>query len=425
MPRIGNSVTHPTFKGLNNVLPDHAITEGYLKEIVNFDIDKAGNLSKRKGYLLKDAGDFHSLWSNEEQTVMYAVKDDDLVQINDQGVVTSLNFSIVSESVSFRYLDSITYFVTKTTAGKIDSAGNITPWGIEMPVFNPILSVGSGGLPKGAYQVSVSYEKSNGQKGGSSLANNIEIPDNSSILLSNIPFSSDPEISFVNIFCSLENGDELYKVAQIPNGTTTYQISSVLEGNYPLDTFGYYPAPSGHIVQWAHGRFYIADGKYLMFSQPHQYDYFSLRENYFYFPEKITAVCPTPDGLWISADRLYYLAGKDPTSSRLTEKEPFKVVQGSDVKFSGAYVFIENTPLGYKWLCTTDRGIIILFNDGVVLNMTERNMSIPTATSAASAFIQEDGINRYLSILSKKEDSNNTAIGDIVTTTVIRNGISI
>ena len=426
MPNIGKSVDHGTFKGLNNVLPAHNSTAGYLKELVNLDVDKAGNLSKRKGFLQKDAADYHSLWANEEGTRMYAVRDGVINSIDDQGVPTSLGLTVNSNKVDFRYLDGDTYFVSADYSGKIDSSGSITPWGLPIPNLSVTLSAISGTLPKGYYQVSLSYETADGRKSGSTLATNIELPANSSIVLSSIPVdTTDPDIVFVNIFCSLENGDELYRVRQVANGTTSFTISDVLYGDYQLDTFGYYPAPQGHIVEWAHGRFYIAKDNIVWFSQPFEYDYFSLRESYFYFPEKITAICPTPDGLWISADRLYYVSGKDPTSARLTEKEPFKVVEGSAVKFSGAYIFIDNTPLGYKWLCTTDRGIIVLFNDGVVLNISEQNVAIPTAHDGASGFIQEDGINRYVSLLRKKDDSQNTAIGDLVTTTVIRNGVSI
>lgn len=425
MPQVDKSVSHDLFRGINNVLPDDVSSPGYLKELVNFDVDKAGNLSKRKGYILKDTADFHSLWADEQQFVMFAVRNGVLVSINSDGVSTSLGVTLNNDKVHFRYLDGITYFVSASISGKIDSSNNVTQWGMDIPNLTVTLSATSGLLPKGAYQVAISYETATGVKGGSSLATNIEVSDNSGIVINNLPVSSDPQVTIINIFCSLENGDELYRIAQVVNGTTTYTINNVLTGDNPLDTFGYYPAPNGQIVEWAHGRFYIASDNILSYSEPFLYDYFSLRENYFYFPERITAVCPTPDGLWISADRLYYLSGKDPTSVRLTEKEPFKVVEGSAVKFSGAYVFIENTPLGYKWLCTTDRGIIILFNDGVVLNLSERNVSIPTAYEGTAGFIQEDGINRYLSILRKKDDSNNTAIGDLVTTTVIRNGITI
>lgn len=91
----------------------------------------------------------------------------------------------------------------------------------------------------------------------------------------------------------------------------------------------------------------------------------------------------------------------------------------------GAYIFIENTPIGYKWLVTTDRGIFVCFNDGIALNMTEKNVAFPEADEGTAMFVQEEGINRYVSLLKEKRDSENATVGDQVTAVIIRNGVVI
>ena len=149
-------------------------------------------------------------------------------------------------------------------------------------------------------------------------------------------------------------------------------------------------------------------------------------ESYFQFPERITAVMPTAGGLWVSSDRLYYLAGKNPESMSLEEKEPVQIVEGTDIKITGAYVFLENTPIGYKWLCTTDKGMYIAFNDGVVLNVTEQNVTFPKASEGASLFYQKEGINKYISLLKDPDSSKqNLSVGDQATAEVVRNGVII
>ena len=421
MPNIGKSETLDVFKGINNVVPADKSLDGYLKELVNLDIDKSNNLTKRKGFTSQDTSNYHSLWSDGLH--MFAVKDGDLVEIKADSSSSLLVSSIGDSRVTYDYLDGRYYYTSKFKSGQIkDSVAY--PWGITPSNLQLTLGETGGTLAKGSYQVSYTYETSDGRESGSSVATVIEVGENSSILVSDIQVSSNSEVAFVNLYITQTNGDDFYRIGQYANGLLSITISEMI-GDRPLETFNLYDAPSGSIVKWAHGRFYIVQDNIVWFSQPYEYDLFNLKDDYWYFDEEVTALCPTPDGLWISSDKIYYVAGKDPTSARLTEKEIAKVVRGSDVKFSGAYIFIENTPLGYKWLVTTDKGIFVLFNDGVILNISEQNISMPKAYDAASGFIQEDGINRYVSLLREKEQSNNTAIGDLVTSTIIRNGITI
>jgi len=421
MPNIGQSEVMETFKGINNVLPADKSLDGYLKELVNLDIDKSNNLTKRQGFTLEDTAVYHSLWSDGIH--MFAVKDGDLVEIKADSSSTLLVSSIGDSPVTFDFIDGDYYYTSRFRSGKIKD-GSATNWGITPPNLQLSLTQTIGTLSKGFYQVTYTYSTLDGRESGSNIATVIEVVDNSGILVEDIQASTNSEVTTINIYITQTNGNDFYRVGEIANGTTSTTVSSMF-GDRPLSTFNLYDAPRGSIVKWAHGRMYVAQDNIVWWSEPYQYDLFNLKESYWYFDGEVTALCPTPDGLWVSSDKIYYVSGKDPSNARLTEKELAQVVRGSDVKFSGAYIFIENTPLGYKWLVTTDRGMFVLFNDGVILNISEQNVSMPKAWDAASGFIQEDGINRYVSLLREKEGSNNTAIGDLVTSTIVRNGITI
>ena len=421
MPNAGKSQVMNTFKGINNVLPADKSLEGYLKELVNLDIDKSNNLTKRKGFTSTDVASYHSLWS--DGLSMFAVRNGDLVQIKIDSSYTTLVSSIGDSKVSFEYIDGTYYYTSKSHNGKIRN-GSVVPWGITPPNLQLDLTETTGTLDAGSYQVSYTYETADGRESGSNIATVIEVNSASGITVNNIQQSSNSEVTLVNLYITQTNGDMFYRIGQMPNGTTSATITA-MNGDRPLETFNLWDAPKGSIVRWAHGRLYIAQGNIVWWSQPYQYDLFNIKDDYGYFDEEVTSLCPTPGGLWVSSDKIYYVSGKDPSNAKLTEKELAQVVRGSEVKFSGAYIFIENTPLGYKWLVTTDRGIFVLFNDGVILNISEQNISMPKAFDAAAGFIQEDGINRYVSLLREKEGSNNTAIGDMVTSTIVRNGITI
>jgi len=421
MPAHQKTVPLSGFSGLNNVSRPERTDPKYLKEALNIDIDKTGGIQKRLGYSLLESGSFHSLWS--EGVNSFAVKDDNLVRINPDLTTTLLKSGIYSK-LSFDERDGLVYFTGETANGVIDG-NSVIPWGIEEPNPKPTLSVTGGGLSAGVYQVAMTYIRSNGLESGSSVAQQLLVGDMAGIALTNLPVSSDPEVVNIRIYVSTADGEVLYLYRDLPNGTTSTIITSVSSAMMPLPSFNRHVAPKGSIVKIYHQRAFVADSNILWYSDPFSYNWFDYHKSYFVFPAPIRALMPVEGGLWVAADKLYYLIGKDAESMRMEMKEPVEVVPNTSVRIPGAYIFIENTPIGYKWLTTTDKGIYILFNDGIALNMTEKNVTFPEADSGAAVFVQQDGINRYLSILDKKKESDNTAVGDLATGVIIRNGIAL
>lgn len=410
-----------SFKGLNNVLRPERTPQEYLKCADNVDIDKSGGIQKRKGYSLVSSGSWHSVWS--DGPYCFGVKGGDLVSISTDYSTQVIKAGMGESPVSYFRLDDLVYFSSESFNGVIEN-GTVRPWGIKRPNPRPSLASGDGQLEVGVYQVSVTFVSQDGRESGASVSSQILVPDHSSIVISNIPTSSDSTVSEVFIYMSYPNGQEIYYKDSITNGTTSHTIYNTNGLVVPIDTFNKVPAPLGHIVAEAHARSWIAEDNYLWFSDPYAYEYFSLAESYIRFPERIRALMPTDSGMWVASDKLYYIAGKEPDKAKMMMREPIKVVEGSAVRIPGAYIFIDNTPIGYKWIVHSDKGIYVCFDDGITLNMTSQNYEFPSADEGAAAFIQEDGINRYISLLKQpRDDSENATVGDLVTATVIRNGV--
>jgi hypothetical protein len=66
---------------------------------------------------------------------------------------------------------------------------------------------------------------------------------------------------------------------------------------------------------------------------------------------------------------------------------------------------------------------LVLYNNGLAINNTSKNISMPNATSAAAVVMEEDGVTKYVSLLDKSRESTNVGIGDQIFGTVIRNGV--
>lgn len=421
MPSHPKTVTLSAFSGLNNVLPPERTDPKYLKEALNVDIDRSGGIRKRKGFTQILSGSFHSLWSQGEDC--FAVRNGDLVRINSDYSYDTLLSNVDDNRLSYAKADGKIYFTSEGKKGVIDAGNTIRSFGIDSPNPKPRLTRVSGMLTKGIYQVAMTYVASDGRESGAGLAQVIEVPINSGISLTGIPSSPDSTVNRIRIYCSSPNGEILYLVDELPHGTSSFTIMDVYGGITPLRSFNVYSAPHGHIIREAHARMWIAQDSILWYSEPFSYEWWKPHSNFIVFDSRIRAIMPTENGIWVATDKLSYLSGKNPLEMKLKEVEPVKVVEGSDVKIVGAYIFIENTPIGYKWLVTTDRGIFVCFNDGIALNLTEKNVAFPEADQGTAMFVQEDGINRYVSILKEKHESQNTVVGDLVTATIIRNGV--
>ena len=432
MPSFPKTIEMTSFMGgLNNVLPPERTSNEFLKVAENIDIDKSGGIHKRLGYKLKMGGNIHSLWSDENQMVM--VKDNDLVRVA-PGTYheTLLKSGVGPHPISFTNIQESTdvFFTSEALTGRI-SHDNVEEVGYVAPTPINLLETLSGApMAMGRYQVTTTYVDSNGKESGSRVAAQIDIQSGSIINVSGMVPSTDPAITHTNIYCSMPNGNILYLVRTVLNNTTDTTIASVhSEGVTPLKSFNMSPAPHGEIIGYYRGRIYIVQDNILWYSSPHSFDWFNLQSDFFQFERTITEVMPVENGIWIGTDQgLFYLGGKTPEEMKLNMVESIQVVRGTSTRIMGGYLFIENTPIGYKWLVTTEKGVFVCFNNGIALSLTEINVVFPKAGKGVSTFIQEDGINRYLTLLEggpKKTPMNNVGASDIVTATIIRNGITI
>lgn len=421
MAQHPSTISLKGFKGIDNVLRPEVTNPSFLKKALNIDIDKAGSLSKRQGYSKVLSGNISSLWASTAGLGSYMVMDGNLVEVGTD-YSTYIIRAVGSNPISFEEVDDLVYYSSITTNGIIQN-GIERSWGIPKNTYQPSLSSTSGNLSSGTYQVSFTYVNKYGIEGGAVNSSYISVSNSSGISLY-IPATSDPDILYARVYCTTPDGTIQY-YSGIGTLGSSYTISSISSFSNPLRTQGLDAAPLGHIIKYYRGRLYIASDNILWYSEPFQYQHFNLASNYFEFPERIKEVMPVEDGIWIGSDRLYYLSGDSPDEFKRSTKEYVKVIEGTGTKISGSYIHIDNVPIGYKWLVTTDLGIWILFNQGMLLNLTAQNLSISSADSGTSIFLQANGTNQYLSILKTNENPNNSVMGDLVETTIVRNGIII
>ena len=105
MPRHPKGVNITGFKGLNNVGSPDNTPEQFLKKASNVNIDKTGNISKRKGYTKVINGKVTSLWASENNLGCYGVINNNLVRIYDDYSTKVLSSGITDDTISFEEID--------------------------------------------------------------------------------------------------------------------------------------------------------------------------------------------------------------------------------------------------------------------------------------------------------------------------------
>jgi hypothetical protein len=101
------------------------------------------------------------------------------------------------------------------------------------------------------------------------------------------------------------------------------------------------------------------------------------------------------------------------------------VVEGTGTKVPGIYSIQPMMPSEYYWLVTTNLGIYALKEQGALVNQTLPNVELENSNSGNGLLLRTNGMNQYLSMLKPNSTPNNQVVGDLVETTIVRNGIII
>lgn len=145
---VPESVVFSTFKGLKNTVTSERLETTDLERALNVDLDDVGQLHRRRGYVLKSAGNCHSIYTNGGTT--YGVKDGVLGVINPNYSFTALLSGVGADRVAYVSIGDATYFASRAVSGRINADNTVSPWGAASdaglwlsPVINPTSTLGA------------------------------------------------------------------------------------------------------------------------------------------------------------------------------------------------------------------------------------------------------------------------------------------
>lgn len=169
------------------------------------------------------------------------------------------------------------------------------------------------------------------------------------------------------------------------------------------------------------GRMWFAHGNMLWASELYLPDYVDSTRTFFQLESKITALGKVEDGFYVGTTRgLFFMSGP---LAQLRQRQVLQcgVLAGSMVTADAALVGAEAGASALAVMFTSEEGICVGQPGGVVHNVTQSRVLLPTAISAAAMFRKQDGLNQYISAMESAGTPTSTArVGDYVDAEIVR-----
>ena len=396
-------IAYAAFTGLRNTISHERLTTTELAVADNVDLDSSGRLARRDGYTSVLAGDFHSLWSDDEGTMCLYADGASLKRLNTNYTGTTLaTLAGVGERISYAKVNDQVFYTNGVDTGVID-AGARRPWGLPAPEL-PGATATVGALYPGTYQFVVTQMTADGRESGAGLAGVIELTASGNGIIFDLPAVVDASIAYQLVYLSPPNEAVMYLAAQASSADTTVTCTGLGDSALPLLTQFMSPAPAGQLTAFYRGRLYVAVGDTLFASSPLGYDLFDLRE-YVQLDGRITMLAPLTDkefgdasrnsGFFIGTDRSCgILVGSGPADFQYVPKTRYGAVEGA-LAFVDGSVFADaatgarDVPV---WLTT--RGICAGLPNMEVRNLSQTRYTFTASGMGAAVFIP--GPNRLI-----------------------------
>jgi len=401
----------PFPQGMNNIQKESKLPEGSLRSAINVDITDDGSIRRRKQfsriYTGTSIANLYKRYFTEGGVLKYLESDN---------TATVVNSNIISSDIAYCEMNNGIYY---TDGNKVFNP-NHEPVGLEKPTFFNVSDT-TGALRNGKYQISICHI--NLVTGELSGATNPIILDvvSGGISLTDISIPSGEYAT--NVYISDTNGADIYFHTTLPNGQQSLTITVIKQNKHLVQTLDMSPIPGGSIIQSYNGRLYVAKDEVLWYSQPHRYGLHKQSSDFLLFAKPITVVQPVDDGLYIVADKTYFISGNDPSQQQLREVSNLQGIEGTGITLDASYFSLEYKGKVAYWF--SDKGGVIGLPSGQIQEFSKDRLAVPTDLQKGSTmYVEENGIHKIVSSIGTSGSGLNNSIGasDNATATLIRNG---
>ena len=386
--------------GMNNIAPDHALpTTKYgrtvaVRNAVNVDFDDSGKVRRRKGFSQSAViSGAHSLWSGASAGAFFVAGN----VLHSFDGASSLALGAVNTAggrLAYEEVDANVYFTGLAARGLI-RGGALLPWGVEVPATPPTLAVSAGNLDPGKYFAAMTYVLADGRESGASQLTSASLGAAGGFAVVAMPVPLAAEVVKKRLYLSTADGDVLYLVMEAAPADQFAAIGSAPSGS-ELRTAYLSPPPLGHALTHFGGRIFIADGKTVWYTEPHDYDHVDTRENFYQFGAEVSVIAAVMDGLYVCADRTYFIPGAGGKNAEQRQVLDFGAFAGT----------AQRMPKSKNSIWMSERGPVVATAGGAVEVLSEDSLSPGKMEGAASLIRESDGLRQFIAVGRAAEGSS-------------------
>lgn len=387
--RGSDSISVIGFSGMNNVKKSENLfsAEGIAEPriILNADVNIAQGVSARPGTTkVIDLPGAHSMWAGLH--CMVCVAGGILYRIHQGSAVTVGSIDDRNSPVDYIDVEGKVYYSNHYCQGVFDPVtDSISAWGI-LPPPGPMLLTGSGALPPGVYNVTMTAAAGDDISGTGPITS-IELFEEGGIQILNRP-------SGAEVWCTDANEYIFYRI-----GETSKIVS--MPTVEPCPSLMCSPPPFLSNLCYAFGRIWGSSGKTIYYSQPFKFGWFRLSANRLEFESDVTIIAKVPTGLFIGMkDKTRFLAGTEPEQMQQTDAGAGSV--------PGTLAYCNNLPEMGDILGSPEKGYVDVpvwrTTDGIVagnasgrlFNLTKNKLVFGVPERGASLYRNFGGVLQFL-----------------------------
>lgn len=273
-------------------------------------------------------------------------------------------------------------------------SGLLRAWGVPTVTAQPVPTVTTGGLKAGTYQLAVTLVNQYGEEGGTSGAIQIAVPDNAGLVVT-LPSVAGHT---AHLYASAVDGSTLYLQE---TGTGAVLLAAVRDDTARLATMHHTAPPQGSQVVAHNGVVAVVAGGVVWLTTPLRPHLVERSKRFFQYSTDVGFVISSGEGLYISADKTYFVRGVEGETPEQATVAEYPGVPGTQTKLPDGRA---------AWM--TQYGLAIGDGKGDVSLVSQANFVPELASYGASGIVEGNGNQQVVTTLRGGKGANPLAASD-------------
>ena len=374
--------------GINNRANDKSLPPGTVRDAINVDPGPNGIFSLRAGFSKQVSATSLRGALSVGRYILMADGTDLRCLDTDTNSVSTIKSIAGAGRFSGAVFNEELFFCTENECLRF-KGGLLRSWGVVGVSRQPDPLIVSGGLLAGEYQYAATFVDAHGDEGGATLPLLVSVGGNAGLQFA---FPSPPEGGRVRLYVGPAQGSEMYLQFE---GVGAYLCSSIALDTARVETLGLRAPIPGDFICEHNGVIAIADGNTLWLTDPLRPHLRNQTSRFFQYPAPIDGIVSADGGLFVLADKTYFVIGVETSEPQQSCILPHGGVRGSMIK----------TPDNFAaWM--THYGLAKSDGQGKSIMLSAANFLPGIASHGSSGIIERNGNQLVVTTMRSTSDEN-------------------